>query len=179
MLKKRDDPEKLQAFVRLLTEHQGSIRAFIISLMPGSSEVGDVLQETNLTLWTKREQFEIGSNFLAWAFSVARYKVMHQLDRAKRSGKFVFSDEMIAALAEPEPEEESQEEYLVALERCVGKLNNDQRALIDYRYRDGHTLEEYAGHTGKSAGSLRIALLRVRQALRHCIEMSTSTRDSA
>ncbi len=51
MLSKRKDPKELQAFIKLLTEHQASLRAFIVSLMPGSpdvADVADVLQETNV-----------------------------------------------------------------------------------------------------------------------------------
>ena len=60
-----DDGLRLEEFVRELTASQGRIRAFIVSLMPGSSDVGDVLQETNLTLWKSRGRFRPGSNFLA------------------------------------------------------------------------------------------------------------------
>lgn len=58
----------LQAYVKLMTEHQGNLRAFIVSLMPGSPDVADVLQETNAALWQKREKFEPETNFTAWAF---------------------------------------------------------------------------------------------------------------
>jgi DNA-directed RNA polymerase specialized sigma24 family protein len=42
---------QMQEFVSQLTASQGRMRAFIVTLMPGSSDVGDVLQETNLALW--------------------------------------------------------------------------------------------------------------------------------
>ncbi|MFM1560763.1 MAG: hypothetical protein ACKJSK_15730 [Roseibacillus sp.] len=51
---KKEDPGELQAYVKLMTEHQGNLRAFIVSLMPGSPDVGDVLQESNAALWEKR-----------------------------------------------------------------------------------------------------------------------------
>jgi hypothetical protein len=38
------DDLPLQEFVSHLTASQGRIRAFVVSLMPGSSEVGDVVQ---------------------------------------------------------------------------------------------------------------------------------------
>ncbi|MCH7225436.1 sigma factor [Haloferula sp. A504] len=85
-----DDPGDLQAYVKLMTEHQGNLRAFIISLMPGSPDVADVLQETNAALWQKRAKFEPGSNFIAWSFQIARYEVRRQRDRTKRLGRLVF-----------------------------------------------------------------------------------------
>jgi hypothetical protein len=35
---KKEDPGELQAYVKLMTEHQGNLRAFIVSLMPGSPD---------------------------------------------------------------------------------------------------------------------------------------------
>lgn len=55
---KKDDPVALQAYVTLMTKHQANLRAFIVSLMPGSRDVDDVLQDTNAVLWQKRARFE-------------------------------------------------------------------------------------------------------------------------
>jgi RNA polymerase sigma-70 factor (ECF subfamily) len=50
LFRKKEDPAEVQVFVKLMTKHQGNLRAFIISLMPGSPNVADVLQETNAVL---------------------------------------------------------------------------------------------------------------------------------
>jgi RNA polymerase sigma-70 factor (ECF subfamily) len=164
----QEDAQHLQSFVRLLTEHQGGIRAYIVSLIPGSPDVGDVLQETNLVMWNKRQQFQPGSNFVAWAFAIARFEVMHC--RNRRAGRLMFSDELIESLAASPPAEDGHEDYLQALDRCMDKLNTRQRDLIEHRYTPGKSLEEYARRGGQGAGGLRIALLRIRKILRQCIE---------
>jgi DNA-directed RNA polymerase specialized sigma24 family protein len=76
---------QLQEFVSQLTASQGRMRAFIVTLMPGSPDVGDVLQETNLTLWKSQTRYRPGTNFLAWAFTIARLEVLHHRTRAKRA----------------------------------------------------------------------------------------------
>ena len=100
MLSKRKDPKELQAFIKLLTEHQANLRAFIVSLMLGSPDVADVLQETNVILWQKRDKFEIGTNFIAWSFQIARYEVHHQRERARRHDKVMFSEELVDLLSD-------------------------------------------------------------------------------
>ncbi len=97
---KKENPEDLQAYVALLVEHQDRLRAYIYTLLPGSQDVGDVLQNTNAVLWQKREKFEHGTNFLAWAFNIARYQVKHQHGRNKRDGKLVFSDQLLEHIAD-------------------------------------------------------------------------------
>jgi RNA polymerase sigma-70 factor (ECF subfamily) len=174
----RTEPEAegavaLQDYVKLITDHQGNLRAFVVSLMPGSPDVADVLQETNAALWQKRTKFEPGTNFLAWAFQIARYEVYRQRDRTKRLGRIVFSEKVVSLLADmeaPDDSDDSDEELMTALDGCLGKLTDTQRELVYERYTPGHSLEQHAARTGRSAGGLRIALLRIRETLKDCIE---------
>lgn len=167
------DSVNLQEYVALMTKHQGNLRAFVISLIPGSAEVDDVLQETNAVLWQKRERFQSGSNFLAWAFQIARYEVHRSRDRAKRMNKIIFSDDLVALLAEEENASNSHgDRTIAALDCCLEKLSKNQREIVRHRYTPGLNLEHLAEHSGRSAGSLRVALLRIREALKHCIEQT-------
>jgi RNA polymerase sigma-70 factor (ECF subfamily) len=167
-----DEGLRLEEFVRELTASQGRIRAFITSLMPGSSDVGDVLQETNLTLWKSRSRFRPGSNFLAWAFTIARLEVHHQRSRDKRLRRILLSDDLLDLLAEEIPMADDHETFLNALEACKSKLSEDQLALIESRYQPGHSLDELARQTGRNPSALRVALMRIRIALRECVEKS-------
>ncbi|MFK7909456.1 MAG: sigma-70 family RNA polymerase sigma factor [Akkermansiaceae bacterium] len=170
-----DNPDDLQAFIKLLTEHQGNLRAFIVSLMPGSSDVADVLQETNVVLWQKRKKFKLGTNFVAWSFQIARYEVHRQRDRSRRDQAVSFSNELIEMLGDTEETNVDSEKLHVALDICLEKLSPKQRELVEQRYTPGQSLEDYAAQSGRSAGSLRIALLRIRESLRRCIEINLAT----
>lgn len=167
-----EEGRQLQDFVRELTATQGRIRAFIVSLMPGSSDVGDVLQETNLALWKSRSRFEPGTNFIAWAFTIARYEVMHQRARTKRHGHTLLSDKLLDMLVEEIPTQIQHEDYLRALESCMAKLTHSQRELIEARYLPENSLEMHAQITGRNASALRVALLRIRTVLRECVQHS-------
>ncbi len=167
-----EEGRQLQEFVRELTASQGRIRAFIVSLMPGSPDVADVLQETNLTLWKSRERYTLGTNFIAWALTVARLEVLHQRDRSKRLGRLVLSEKLMDVLADEAPEHPPHETYLVALESCMSKLSETQREIIDARYQPKLSLEIHARLTGRNPGALRAALLRIRSLLKDCIESS-------
>lgn len=167
---RREDHRSLQEFVKLMTDHQWALRGFILSLMPGSPDVGDVLQETNLVLWRKRTKFELGTNFLAWASTIARYEVMRHRDRLRKHQHLPFSDEMIEVISRESSIDASQEARLVALESCLEKLSERHLAIIEQRYTPGRSLEAHAQEVGTTAGSLRVTLHRIRQALRHCVE---------
>jgi RNA polymerase sigma-70 factor (ECF subfamily) len=170
MKENEENPGDLQAYVKLMTEHQSSIRAFVVSLMPGSPDINDIVQETNAALWQKRGKFHLGSNFTAWAFRIARYEVHRQRDRNRRLGRIGFSEKMFYFLAETEGREASDDNIATALDSCLGKLTPSQREMIRARYTPGRSLEEHAESKGCSPGSLRIALLRIRETLKQCVE---------
>ncbi|NWK55739.1 sigma-70 family RNA polymerase sigma factor [Verrucomicrobiaceae bacterium N1E253] len=158
-------------FVSLLTEHQADLWAFIISQLPGNPEVGDILQKTNLTLWTKREQFAPGSNFRAWAFSVARFEVLAHLKKHKRGNWLIFNDELLETISMEAPAAIPESSLrLKLLESCTAKLQPQHRDLLNHRYQSKDGLASYAKQCGRSVSSLSVTLHRVRATLRKCIE---------
>src|SRR5688572_23735554 len=97
-----------QEFVRELTNHQSSMLAYVRSLAPGNSGARDLLQEVNITLWQKREAFELGTNFKAWAFQTIRYHILNHRRRLISQGWLIFDDDLIERMAphfEIEPNE--------------------------------------------------------------------------
>ncbi len=157
-------------FVGQITRHQTALRAYIISLMPGMDGVSDVLQETNVVLWEKRGKFQPGTNFRAWACAIARYEVKtHRRKMLSRGMTLLDEDlaEQLAAHGEETPEK--LDERLRALDKCLGRLEEDGRQLVEHRYFSGATLEEFSARCGRPADSLRVTLFRIRAALKKCI----------
>ena len=172
MFKRNDssEGESLRKYVSLIAQHQWALRGFILSLMPGSPDVDDVLQETNIVLWEKRKRFKDGSNFLAWAATIARFQVMRYRNHAKRHRALPFSDDFLNELADKVVPDNPKTKLLTALDRCLGKLSEKHRMLVTVRYTPGTTLEDHAARTGTSAEVLRVTLHRIRHALKRCIE---------
>lgn len=160
-------------FVSLLIDHQEIIRSFIITQIPGSPDVRDVLQEANIVLWEKRNSFKEGTNFGAWACTVARYKVLeHRRKEARRSGVLIFNDELSEVLADKSEGRHPDflEDQRLALEHCLSKLSKDNRHLLEVRYSERRGgLDQLAKDTGRTNESLRVSLFRLRVVLRRCI----------
>ena len=166
-----DDQDLMREFVRELTEHQQALRAFVGYLMPGSNGALDVTQEVNLILWKKREQFEPGTNFRAWAFTTARYVVLGYRRRLKKEGLLFFDQDLVEVLAEEwQSQPDGHQRKLAALHTCVEKLSDTDQELLRVRYSSHGGIEQMASRSGRDGASLRTRLFRIRAALKQCVE---------
>lgn len=170
-----------EEFVKELTNHQTSMLAYIRSLAPGNNGARDLLQEVNITLWQRRDSYELGTNFKAWAFQTIRYHMLNHRRRLVSQGWLVFDDDLIQRMApgfENEPEE--LEERHIALRKCLLRLRPQDRELLHHRYATSGSLQEYADKTRRSAGTLKAILFNLRAALKRCIEreLKTATRNA-
>ncbi|MEO7318137.1 MAG: sigma-70 family RNA polymerase sigma factor [Chthoniobacteraceae bacterium] len=155
----------------LFVRHSAALRGFVSSLMSQFGAVDDVLHDTFLTITAKAAGFELGTNFLAWAKAIARFKVLHAR-RAHWREMNGISDEAIEALCASEPEAEAAplERQLAALAGCIEALPRQTRRAVELRYQQAHSVPEAAQRLGWTVGSLYVILFRARAMLRECIE---------
>lgn len=171
-----------QEFVSLLTDHQEILRSYIISQMPGSPDVRDVLQEVNIVLWEKMRDFELGTNFGAWACTIAYYTILGHRKKLKRNRFLIFNDDLSRVLAEESKDREPAmlEAKRHALQLCLAKLSPANRDLLDIRYASPKGgLDQIAADTGRSRASLRVTLARLRATLRECIRRTIAAEGGA
>lgn len=165
------NPDPEQIFVQLVVTHQPALRAFVLSLLPGSPEVDDVIQETNVEIWVKRGDFRIGTDFKSWMFSVAKFKVLAVWRDQQRRKVWTVPDETLSKLIERIEdgvfaETETRHE---ALRVCLSRLRAEDRTLILNRYIADHNLDRLARELGRKKDSLKVSLHRIRMALRACM----------
>jgi RNA polymerase sigma-70 factor (ECF subfamily) len=165
----KPDPER--TFVQLVVSHQPALRAFVLSLLPGSPDVDDVIQEANAEIWIKRGDFRIGTNFKSWIFSIAKFKVMAVWrDQQRRKVWAVPQDTLVklieridvGAFADTELRHE-------ALRLCLDRLGSEDKMLILKRYIADHNLDQLEQESGRKKDSLKVSLHRIRTALRVCM----------
>ncbi len=167
------DPEALKQqteIVAQITRHQTALRAYIAALMPGKTGVSDVLQETNIVLWEKRDKFKPGTNFRAWACAIARFEVKRHRRNLLKAGRILLDEDLAAQLAEQGAETPDEvDQRMRALDHCLGRLPENDRRLVEHRYFSKQTLEVFSNQCGRTVESLRVSLHRIRGALRKCI----------
>ena len=162
-----------EAFVQLLTGEQTRLLQYISMLLGDIEAAHNVLQETNLVLWRKSDEFEPGTSFTAWSKSVAYWQVRAYLRDRKRD-RLVFSDEVVSQLTNRSGEDEDGLEKRLALRHCLKGINKRNRDLINTRYEGGESIKAIADASGRSESAIKVSLLRIRKALLACIQRKMS-----
>jgi RNA polymerase sigma-70 factor (ECF subfamily) len=156
--------------MQLLTGTQSRLYAYICSLMGAAVGARDVLQETNLVLWDKAQEYDPARPFLPWAYRIAFLQVRAYRKKCARS-RLVFDDQLVSELAEDFVRRDmDHDRRLEALEDCVGKLPGPRRQILDRRYRHGESVDQIARRLRKAPNVVAASLYRLRKSLQECIE---------
>ena len=165
-----------ELFVRNLTNCQPALYAFILSLLPNRDDANDVLQDANLVMWRRSAEFTEGTNFLAWAYKIARFKVLsHHRDHHR--SRHIFDDTLLTQLADEAQRRVGDLEGVAALlDDCMDELPSPQRELVRERYAPGSSVREMAERLGQSASAISVTLSRIRHTLMECVHRKLSGR---
>ena len=159
-----------ETFRRHWVKWQPAIYGYIRTVVLCRADAEDVLQDVAEILWRKIDDYQEGTRFDQWAYRVARNVLLNYQKKAKRQ-RLCFSDELTRQLVDETDPTESRAE-LDALEACIGKLPDDQRALVRKRYLPEATNRSVAVETGRSESSISRALSRIHQALARCVSLT-------
>lgn len=165
-----DHSEHHEAFVCQLTENQNRLYAYVYSLVADHNSAADVLQETNVVLWRKIDEFRSESPFLPWAFAIARFQVLAHLRDRKRDR--VLLDENLAEKISDEAEQSFDlfDVSREALGHCLETLAPSSEELVRLRYMKHLTIQQVADSMGRTISATKVNLMRIRRTLADCIE---------
>ena len=85
------DSSDYERFVTTFTRNEPAIRAFLRSLLPSWEDAVEVMQNTSLVLWRKFDTFDPNTDFLKWAFVVARFEAL-KYRRSMARDRHVFDE---------------------------------------------------------------------------------------
>lgn len=155
-------------FSALLTESQPRIYGFIFKRVANHDLAKEILQDTNLVICRKAEDFQPGTNFIAWVFRIAHFQILSH--RQKANSRPVLSDKTIDMLSEDNVEEVFGDK-ISALNSCLKNLSDDNRQLIMKRYSGKFSVQEYAQESGKRENAVSKILHKIRNSLSKCIRL--------
>ncbi|HOM61894.1 MAG TPA: sigma-70 family RNA polymerase sigma factor [Anaerohalosphaeraceae bacterium] len=165
-------------FFKLYNSLQLRLYSYLLVLVHNSSDAEDILQETAAVLWEKFDQYQEGTNFASWAFSVARYKALQFL-RTNKNTRMIFDADFYEKVSQyAQQVTEDADERAAALQQCLEKIPENGRKLLFMRYGKNIPIKKISQLTGRSDNSLYQHFWKIIQVLRACIEKKLTSQDA-
>ena len=166
------DDDSFETELRLA---QVPVLGYLIRLSGNLADAEDLLQMANVTAWEKREEFESGSNFVAWLCTIGRNHYLNHSNKSQRHQTVPLLDSDVEKMVENRHQEREQEETRKRrlLQICLERLIDRQREFVEEFYLQGKTLRELADDNRMNANAVAQILHRARQNLIDCVRMKS------
>jgi RNA polymerase sigma-70 factor, ECF subfamily len=171
------EPVSQDTFGEILRQHQGRIRAYLRRYVLEADLADDLAQETFLAAYRSLPHRNPAAPIDLWLLSIARHRALkHLRDEARRRDREARPlKAALAAWAADQMEAETSdgddhERKVSALRQCLAGLPRHSAGLVSAYYYQRLTSAEIARKWGKKESAVRMTLLRLREALKQCVE---------
>jgi len=139
----------------------GRLYAIALAILRDAGEAEDAVQETMELAWRSRSSLRSKGSQAAWLTRICVRQSLHRRRRWFRAGQAAGDASMalLAPLAPFVPKD-------VDLDRAIGRLSAQQRAVVALHYGHGYTVDESAALMGCRPGTARSHLARALACLR-------------
>jgi len=161
------------AFEYVVQRFEQPLRAWLASqAMPGV-DVDEVAQRAFVAAYARLDEYQLGTHFSAWLFTIARYQLRTETTRLRRVADYHTRYAPDLLQRELERRSEQPPELVLArldhLRECLKSLGAHLRQFISWRYEEEISLEEMAARSGRSVAAVKKQLFLVRKKLQECI----------
>lgn len=145
----------------LLTAMMPLLRSFFGRRLRGAADdVEDLVQDTLIAIHTRRASYDRDRPFTAWAYAVARYKMIDHFRRTRQNVSFEGLEDILVA----EGFQEAASAQL-DVEKLLGEISPKQARAIRQTKIDGLSVAEAAESAGISEADVKISVHRGLKAL--------------
>ena len=162
------------AFEPVVRRFQRPLRAWLAMRAPPGVDADDVAQQALVLAFTRLSEFQLGTDFAAWLFTIAAFQLRGETTRLRRVADYhsryapeIFAQALDRRVAETPALAEA---WLDSLRECVQSLTEPLRRYLAWRYDEGIPLEEMAVRSGRSVAAVKKQLWSLRQSLKLCVE---------
>lgn len=162
------------AFEVIVRQFERPLRAWLAAHAPPGVDVDEIAQRSFLAAFTRLNEFDIGTNFGAWLFTIARYQLRTETTRLRRIADYHtrYGPDLLQRELDRRCDEspEMWTTKLEYLQSCLAALSEHLRRFITWRYEEEIPLEEMAERSGRSVAAVKKQLWKIRQQLQQCVE---------
>ena len=151
-----------------LTQVQGRLFGFLFKRLAKRDQAQDVLQLTNLIICRKAGDYQQGTSFISWAYTIANYQLLAYRKNQSRD-RLVFSDKTLELIDDTQEYMESSRLH-EELRLCLDRLAKPACDLLAQRYDENLSIQQMSLALSKTVNAVRLKLHRLRIELKNCVE---------
>jgi RNA polymerase sigma factor (sigma-70 family) len=161
--------KKKTIFLSALKENQNKLYRICSIYSDSNEDSKDLFQEVLVNIWKSMSSFKGNSSIGTWMFRIAlnvclRFKSKY----TKNQNRFIRLDSMTISNIGSELEDENNDEKLIALRKCIKKLNDGDKAIVAL-YLEGLAYREISDILGLSENHIAVKIKRIKSKLFNCI----------
>lgn len=166
-------------YLLLLGKHEMQLAACIHAIVPAWHDAEDIFQETKIRLWEQFDKYQPGTDFGAWACTIARYLAKAYFKQQGRARRLLDDDVLESVLVHVAVAPPETSRRMEALRLCLAQLGGEALDLLDRRYFRKQNISTIAAELRRSLPGTYSALSRIRRALLDCVRDRLSKEESA
>jgi RNA polymerase sigma-70 factor (ECF subfamily) len=139
---------------------------FAFMLVNNRPEAEDIVQDTLMKLWLKKNELGKIGNIEAWSMTITKNLAHDHLRKIKNRHASGLLPEEIKTLAATEGTSLELNEKLGHIHRCIDLLPGKQKQAIFLRDIEGHSYKEISEIMGIDENLVKVTLFRARDNLR-------------
>tara|TARA_Y100001970_G_scaffold283401_2_gene398468 strand:+ start:86766 stop:87347 length:582 start_codon:yes stop_codon:yes gene_type:complete len=153
------------SFVKIFSEFEQKIRAFVLKRGVGAGEVDDVVQETMVAAWRYAPSYDPDKGGVStWIYTIARNKTYDHFNRSSRPEPDYSDPSFVPDVETPENElEQSRLENLIL--KTVNNLPKEQALIVRMSFYEGKShktiAEDLSLPLGTVKSRMRLALKKI------------------
>lgn len=163
-----------EAFEVVVRAFEQPLRAWLAVQSPPGVDVDDIAQKSFVAAFTGLANYQCGSDFGGWLFTIARYQLKTETTRLRRIADYhtryapdLLQKELDRRASEAPQVQQTRLEYL---QLCLDELSESIRRYVTWRYDEQISLQEMAERSGRSVVAVKKQLWKLRRNLHDCIE---------
>lgn len=162
------------AFEVILRRFERPLRAWLAAHVPLGVDVDEIAQRSFVAAFSRLNEYQPGTKFSAWLFTIARYQLRTETTRLRRIADYHarYGPDLLQRELDCRCDESSEmwTTRLEHLQCCLDTLGDHLRRFVTWRYDEGIPLDEMATRCGRSVPAVKKQLWKIRQTLQQCIE---------
>ncbi|GAA3872408.1 RNA polymerase sigma factor [Leifsonia kafniensis] len=157
-----------RAFATIFRRHSRVVYAVAITVVRNQADAEEVLSDTFLTLWRKRESVGfIDGSALPWLIATTRYQSLNRRRAGFREAAISLNDEIDSHTSVGADVTAAERQLTARLDEIIAGLGPLEQRIVQLCLVNNLSYEQAAKKLGVSHATVRNRLSRARAQLRH------------